>query len=105
MARKYRFGENCSVVEDIKVSNEEYSHTVVVARMLLANEIVAQYFMGTSTLDIAFFKSASVVIFFFEALHGLSLTISDTPMSENHSRTSTTYFFSIITYSKHHLST
>ena len=42
---EYRFGENGSVVEDIKVSNEEYSHTVVEARMLLANEIVAQYFM------------------------------------------------------------
>ena len=42
---EYKFGENGTVVEDIKVSNEEYSHTVVEARMLLANEIVAKYFM------------------------------------------------------------
>lgn len=42
---EYRFGENGSVVEDIKISNTEYSHTVVEARMLLANEIVAKIFM------------------------------------------------------------
>ena len=42
---EYRFAENGTVVEDIKVSNNEYSHKVVEARMLLANEIVAQVFM------------------------------------------------------------
>ena len=42
---EYKFGENGSVVEDIGVSNEEYSHKVVEARMLLANEIVAKVFM------------------------------------------------------------
>lgn len=42
---EYRFGENGRVVEDIKINNSEYSHTVVETRMLLANEIVAKMFM------------------------------------------------------------
>lgn len=49
---EYKFGPDGSVVEDIKVSNEEYSHTVVEARMLLANEIVAQIFMEHKLLGL-----------------------------------------------------
>lgn len=49
---EYRFGENGTVVEDIKISNEEYSHKVVEARMLLANEIVASIFMNNELVGL-----------------------------------------------------
>lgn len=41
---EYRFSEDRTSVEDIKLSNEEYSHLVVETRMILANEIVAKFF-------------------------------------------------------------
>ncbi len=40
----YKFGENGKKVEQIFLSNEEYSHKVIETRMILANEIVAQFF-------------------------------------------------------------
>ena len=41
---EYKFSEDRTSVEDIKLSNEEYSHLVVETRMILANEIVAKFF-------------------------------------------------------------
>ena len=41
---EYKFSEDRTNVEDIKISNEEYSHLVVETRMILANEIVAKFF-------------------------------------------------------------
>ena len=40
----YRFSEDGKSVEEILPSNEEYSHKVIETRMILANEIVAQFF-------------------------------------------------------------
>ena len=49
---EYRFSDDKKSVEDVKLSNSEYSHIVVEARMLLANEIVAQYFMRQNELGL-----------------------------------------------------
>ena len=42
---EYKFSADGKVVENVKLSNDEYSHKVVETRMLLANEIVAGFFM------------------------------------------------------------
>ena len=44
----YRFSNDGKDVEDIVLSNKEYSHKVVETRMILANEIVAQFFRERS---------------------------------------------------------
>ena len=41
---QYKFSADGTSVEDIKLSNKEYSHKVVEVRMLLMNIIIAQYF-------------------------------------------------------------
>ena len=41
---QYKFSADGKTVEDITLSNEEYSHKVVETRMILANEIVAGFF-------------------------------------------------------------
>lgn len=40
----YKFADGGKTVDQIFLSNEEYSHTVIETRMILANEIVAQFF-------------------------------------------------------------
>ncbi len=49
---QYKFSEDRTSVEDITLSNQEYSHFVVETRMILANEIIATLFKKDNNVGI-----------------------------------------------------
>lgn len=49
---QYKFSEDRTEVEDIQLSNQEYSHLVVETRMILANEIIANLFKKNNLVGV-----------------------------------------------------